>query len=124
MKKRRQSNTQAEYERLGVQRMTSQKVSREIYGILYDRRNYISQCNQVKMLESMRIHLVVNVKRTIRHRELVEGQKVEKVNQNFKQKKNKRSSKISGIIEEVYSEGQYMGEEGKLEKYERSNNRV
>ena len=37
---------------------------------------------------------------------------------NTKQKKNKRSRKVLGVMEEVYSRKQYMGKEGRSEKCE------
>ena len=40
--------------------------------------------------------------------------------ENFKQKKNKRSSKVPSTMEGVYSETQYMGERGGFGKCKRS----
>ena len=46
MEKEKQSNI--EYEKPNVQKMTSKEINREIYKTLHNRRNCISQWNQVE----------------------------------------------------------------------------
>ena len=43
---------------------------------------------------------------------------------NTKQKKNKRSCKILGVMKNIYSRTQYMGKEERLREYKGSNSKI
>jgi len=44
--------------------------------------------------------------------------------ENTKKKKNKRSNKVFGMIEEVHSKTEYLGERRRLRKYKRSSREI
>ena len=87
---------------------------------------------KLKLLASMRIHLVVNISRVVRYREPVKEQKVEEpkpvkvdrvkeweIKKILNKRKSMRSNEVFSVLEGIYCRKQYMGEEGRLRKCER-----
>jgi len=87
---------------------------------------------KLKLLASMRIHLVVNISKVVRYREPVKEQKVEEpkpvkvdrvkeweVKKILNKRKSMRSNEVFSVLEGIYCRKQYMGEEGRLRKCER-----
>ena len=71
---------------------------------------------KLKLLASMRIHLVVNMSRVVRYRELEKEQKIEKpkpvevngveeleVEKILNKKENKRSNEVFSVVKGIYS---------------------